>query len=332
MDARIQDERIPLKYGLVGQETTGPGGMMKALRTIPAVLEIARAMETACPKAWLINYSNPSGIIAEALGKHSRARSVSLCSGPRGWIAQITALLGADPARVSVDWAGLNHLGFALRVFLDGEDVTGRAVDLAADAWGIDGAWLRALGMIPASYLRYFYHPDRVVRENSQPGRPTRGEAVKRIESELLRQYADESLSEKPELLRQRGGGGYADVAIAAMEAIYHNRGDRQVVLTLNQGAIDGLPEDASVEVACVVDRTGAHPLRVGALPLQIRGLVQAVKAYESLTVAAAVQGSRQVAMQALMSHPLTPSWDVAQPLLDELLRANAAWLPWAGE
>jgi 6-phospho-beta-glucosidase len=330
MDARILDEKIPLKYGLVGQETTGPGGMMKALRTIPPILEIAHAMETVCPDAWLINYSNPSGIIAEALGKHSRVNYVGLCSGPQGWTNQILRLMNVSPERANVDWVGLNHLGFAIRVWVDGKEVTEQAVEAAADHFGVDPEWLRALGAIPASYLRYYYHSDRVVAENSQPGHQTRGEVVKGIEAELLRQYADPGLNEKPELLKRRGGGGYSDVAIAAMEAIYHNRGDRQIVQVLNQGAVDGIPADASMELPCIVDRMGPHPIRMGALPLPIRGLVQAVKAYESLTVQAAVEGSRRVAMQALMAHPLVPSWDTAKPLLNDLLDANKPWLPWA--
>ena len=330
MDARIQDERIPLSFGLVGQETTGPGGMMKALRTIPVILEIAADIVEVCPEAWLINYTNPSGIMAEALGKHSRARYVSLCSGPQHWIGEILRLMGADPARSSVDWVGLNHLGFAIRVFVDGIDRTAGAVEAVADEWSIDGEWIRVLGAIPATYLRYFYHPDRVVAEAQQPGYQSRGEQVKQIEARLLAEYADPHLSEKPQLLTQRGGGGYSDVAFAAMLAIQHNRSDRQVVQVLNQGAVDGLPGDASVELACLMDATGPHPLRIGEIPLGIRGLVQAVKAYESLTVEAAVKGSRQLALQALMSHPLVPAWDVAKPLLEQLLKANRPWLPWA--
>jgi 6-phospho-beta-glucosidase len=330
MEARILDERIPLQHGVVGQETTGPGGMMKALRTIPAMLAIANDMVEVCPDAWLINYSNPSGIIAEALGKHSQVKYISLCSGPAGWISQILRLMDVSPERANVDWVGLNHLGFAIRVWVDGVDVTADAVDAAAHAWNIDGDWMRMLGAIPATYLRYFYHHDEVLAEYQQPGHRTRGEVVREIETELLRQYADPTLAEKPELLKRRGGGGYSDVAIAAMESIYHNRGDRQIVQVQNTGAVDDLPEDASVELACVIDRMGAHPIRLGTLPLAIRGLVQSVKAYESLTVQAAVEGSRRTALQALMAHPLVPSWNVAKELLAELLAANKSWLDWA--
>jgi 6-phospho-beta-glucosidase len=330
MDARINDERIPLRHGVIGQETTGPGGMMKALRTIPVMLDLAQRMTEVCPNAWLINYVNPSGIIAEALGKHSRVRYVGLCSGPQSWSEAILRAMDVAPARGSVDWVGLNHLGFAIRVWVDGQDRTEAAVEAVADRWVLDPEWLRTLGMIPATYLRYFYHPDAVLREAAEPGYRTRGEQVREIEAELLRQYADPGLAGKPELLKQRGGGGYADVALAAMTAIHHNTGERQIIQTLNRGAVDGIPADASVEIPCLVDRTGPHPLRVGAIPLAVRGLVQAVKAYESLTVEAAVQGSRRLALQALMAHPLVPSWSVARPLLDDLLEANRPWLPWA--
>jgi len=329
MDARIQDEKIPLRFGVIGQETTGPGGMMKALRTIPPMLELARDMEAICPDAWLINYTNPSGIIAEALGKHSRVNYLSLCSGPASWIGQILKSMDVAPERANVDWVGLNHLGFAVRVCVDGIDVTDQAVEAAAREWNIDAEWLSTLGAIPATYLRYFFHPGSVLEEYSQPGQRTRGEVVKEIETELLRQYSNPNLSEKPELLKQRGGGGYSDVAINAMGSILHNRGDRQIVQVLNGGAVDDIPADASMELSCSVDRLGPHPIRFGAIPLSIRGLIQAVKSYESLTVQAAVEGSRRVAMQALMTHPLVPSWEIAKPLLDALLEANQPWLPW---
>jgi 6-phospho-beta-glucosidase len=331
MDARINDERIPLSHGVIGQETTGPGGMMKALRTIPVMLDLAHDMERICPDAWLINYVNPSGIIAEALGKYSATRYVGLCSGPQSWSEDILKAVGVEPARGNVDWMGLNHLGFAVRVYVDGRDCTAQAVEAVADHWGgLDAEWLRTLGYIPATYLRYYYQPDDLLKVATQPGYRTRGEQVKEIEAELLRQYADPELNGKPELLRKRGGGGYADVAMSAMLSIYHNGGDRQVIQVLNQGALDDIPADASVEVPCIVDATGPHPIRMGEIPLPIRGLIQSVKAYESLTVEAAVQGSKRIALQALMAHPLVPSWSVAGPLLDDLLAANRPWLPWA--
>lgn len=332
MDARILDEKIPLKYGIIGQETTGPGGMMKALRTIPVMLALAKDMREVCPAAWLINYTNPSGIIAEALGKHGGVNFVGLCSGPFAWIARLLKAMGVEWGRANVDWVGLNHLGFATRVCVDGRDVTDQAIEAAAREWNTNGEWMRALGAIPSSYLYHYYHHGLDVEKARQPGQRTRGEIVQEIEAELFRQYADPNLAEKPELLKKRGGGGYSEVAMAAMLAIQRNSGERQIVQTLNQGAVDGLPADASVEIACTVDRLGAHPIRFGAIPLPMRGLIQAVKAYESLTVQAAVEGSKRAALQALMAHPLVLTWEVAKPLLDELLAANRPWIPWAAE
>jgi 6-phospho-beta-glucosidase len=332
MAARIQDERIPVRHGLIGQETTGPGGMMKALRTIPVMLELAADIAAICPHAWLINYTNPSGIIAEALGTYGQARFVGLCSGPQGWSAAILRAMEVPPERATVDWMGLNHLGFATRVWVDGEDATSDAIEAVADHWALDGELLRTLGAIPASYLQYYYRHDELVTAARQPGYRTRGEQVSEIESALLRAYADPALDEKPALLRQRGGGGYANAAFAAMIAIAHNTGSRQIIQVPNQGALDDLPAGAAVEVPCILDHTGPHPLRMGAIPLPIRGLIQAVKTYETLTVEAAVQQSKRVALQALLAHPLAPDWTAARVLLDELLAANQAWIPWAAK
>ena len=330
MAARVQDERIPLRYGIIGQETTGPGGMMKAFRTIPVMLALAEDMVEICPEAWLINYTNPSGIIAEALGRYSEVRFVGLCSGPEAWSAAILQRMGVPADRAAVDWLGLNHLGFAVRVTVAGRDETQRAIEAVADHWAVDGDWIRTLGVIPASYLQYYYHHERLLNAYRQPDHRTRGEIVQEIETELLRQYADPALDRKPALLQRRGGGGYADVAFATMQAIAHNTGDRAIVQVLNQGALDGLPDDASVEVPCVLDQMGPHPIRIGAIPIQIRGLIQAVKTYEQLTVEAAVQESRRIALQALMAHPLTQDWETASVLLDALLEANQTWIRWA--
>lgn len=330
MQARSLDERLPLRHGIVGQETTGPGGMMKALRTVPVIVGMARDVEAVCPEATIINYTNPSGIIAEALGRYTGARFVGLCSGPVGWCDQILRLMDVDPARANVDWLGLNHLGFAVRVWVDGRDVTEAAIEAVAGHWSIDGDLIRTLGVIPASYLAHYYHRDKQLARTQEPGWRSRGEVLADMEREMLRVYADPEVDAKPALLSERGGGGYSEMAFSAMLAIHHNKGERQVTQVLNQGALDGIPADASVEVPCLVDRTGAHPIRMGAIPLPIRGLIQAVKAYESLAVQAAMEGSKRLALQALMAHPLVPSWSVAGPLLDDLLAANRPWIPWA--
>jgi|YNPNPStandDraft_1061719.scaffolds.fasta_scaffold14627_3 6-phospho-beta-glucosidase len=332
MDARIQDERIPLKYGVIGQETTGPGGFAKALRTIPPLLAIARDVVELAPAAWIINYTNPSGIITEAIATYTEARVLGLCSGPWGWTRAVLQAMGASPTRATVEYAGLNHLGWITRVVVDGQDRLAEAIDaISAAGWAIDGDLMRALGAIPCPYLAYYYHRERKL-EQARAAAQTRGEQVKAIEADLLRAYADPALASKPELLKQRGGGGYSDVATAAMLALYHNRGDRQYINTLNRGAIASLPEAAVVEVACVVDQTGARPIVYGDLPPAARGLASAVKAYEQLTVRAAATGDYRLALQALLAHPLVASYAIAAPLLDELLAANRAYLPQFGD
>ncbi len=329
-DARENDERIPVSYGIIGQETTGPGGMMKALRTIPVVLELAHRIEDICPNAWLINYTNPAGIIAEALHRHSSVNYIGLCGSPVTVIERVLGRMGADPATAAVEWVGLNHLGFAVSVSIDGRDVTRDAIEAVADDWPIDGDWIRCLGAIPVSYLQYYYHHDRMIAASKKSGFRHRAEEVRDIESALLDMYADPLVMSRPQLLDERGGGGYAGESISAMLSISGNLGESQIVQTANRGAIDGLDDDATVEIAATVDATGAHPKRFGELPIQIRGLIQAVKAYETLTVEAAVRREKSLAMQALMAHPLTPSWDVAASLFADLAAANAKWLPWA--
>jgi len=328
MDARIRDERIPLKYGIIGQETTGPGGFAKALRTIPVLLDIARDVVELAPDAWIINYTNPSGLITEAVTRFSEARIIGLCAGPFIWTRSVLHAMGVPPERANVDYVGLNHLSWIIRVIVDGEDRTDDAIEAAiAAGWRIDGDLMRSLRAIPCPYLSYYYHRERML-EQMRAAPQTRGEQVKTIEAELMKMYADPTLAEKPELLKQRGGGGYSDVALAAMLAIWHNRGERQYANVPNRGAIRDLSDDAVVEIACMVDRLGPHPIMVGELPPAIRGLVCAVKAYEQLTVEAAVTGSYRLALQALLAHPLVPSYEVAVPLLNELLAAHREYLP----
>jgi len=263
------------------------------------------------------------------LHRHSSVNFIGLCGSPVVVIERVLGRMGVDPASAKVEWVGLNHLGFAVSVSVDGHDVTKDAIEAVAADWPIDGDWIRTLGAIPVSYLQYYYHHDRMIEASTQPGFRHRAEEVRDIETALLEMYADASVTSKPELLDERGGGGYADVSISAMFSIHGDLGDRQIVQTANRGAIDGIEDDATVEIAATIDATGAHPQRFGELPLQIRGLIQSVKSYESLTVEAAVSRDKSIAMQALMAHPLTPSWDVAKPLFAELATANEQWLPW---
>jgi 6-phospho-beta-glucosidase len=333
MNARIRDERIPLRHDVIGQETTGPGGFAKALRTIPVMLGIAADMSLHAPNARLINFTNPSGLITEAVSTHADVETIGLCNSPRGALVSIAELLDVEPARIRLDYVGLNHLSWVRGVDLDGRDVMTDVIEqvIAADLMPrFAPEYLRALRMVPSYYLDYYVNTDRVLREQKAAGK-TRGEVVLDLERELLAMYQDESLATKPERLEQRGGAHYASAAIALLRAMESDAGDVQIVNTANRGSIPDLPEDAVVEVPCTVDRSGAHPIAAAPLPPEIRGLVQAVKAYEQLTIRAAVEGDERLALLALSAHPLVPSFDVARKLWTDIRCENASWLPQFG-
>ncbi len=332
MACRIQDEKIPLQFGVVGQETTGPGGFASALRTIPVMLEIAREMAEVAPGAWLINFTNPSGIVTEALLRHTSVPVIGLCNIPYGFQHRIAQSLGVSPERIRLDYVGLNHLSWVRGVRLDGVDVFDQVMEIAismarAGELPFSPELLETLGMIPCDYLRYYYYHDQVVAEQRRSGR-TRGEIVQEIEAALLRMYADPALDRKPELLEKRGGAHYSTVAVAVISAIHRDAGEVHIVNTRNGGALPDLPADCAVELPSVIGRDGAKALPVAPMPPSIRGLVQAVKAYEELTVKAAVEGDERAALQALMVHPLVPSFTVARELWAAIKEANKDYLP----
>lgn len=332
---RIVDEKIPLRFGIVGQETTGPGGFAKALRTIPVMLSIAADMERLSPQAWLINFTNPSGLITEALIKHSKAQVIGLCNLPINMIHAVAGYLGVSPQRVSLDYVGLNHLSWAKGVYLNGQEVSEvvltkvmeEARQAAEGHSPFSPELLEALGMLPCYYLRYYYHHDEVLKEQKRAGK-SRGEEVQEIEERLLAMYADPHLVRKPKELEKRGGALYSTAAVSLIAAIVGNKNEVHIVNSRNRGAIADLPEDSVVELPCLVGAAGATPLTVGYLPVAIRGLIQAVKAYEEITIEAAVTGDRRIALQALLNHPLVPSFEVANALLNAILEANSDYLP----
>ena len=336
--ARRKDESIPLEFGLIGQETTGAGGFAKALRTIPVVLGICGDMEALCPGAWLINFTNPSGIITAAVTGHSRVKCVGLCNIPINMERAITGLLGVEPSRVYCRFAGLNHLSFISHVYLDGEDITPRILKRVAEDASVvqnipDIAWsaelIASLGLIPSPYLKYFYHTRAMLEEEKEAMDKglSRACAVMDIEKELFALYRDPGLEEKPAQLSQRGGAYYSEIAISLIHSIYNNTSQVHVVNTENRGAISDLPYDSVVETNSVVNQAGAHPLAYGPLPLAVRGLVQEVKAYEELTVEAAVSGSRTLALAALVNNPLVRDAAVARDLLDRIVRSHPDYI-----
>ena len=327
---RLVDETLPLEFGCVGQETTGPGGFAKALRTVPVVLELAE--ETArrgAPGAWFVDFTNPVGIVTQALLDRGH-RAVGLCNSAIGFQRRFAALLGVEPGQVQLEHVGLNHLTWERAVRVDGRDrlpellaVHGGAI--AADL-GLPVALLQDLGVVPSSYLRYYYATAEVLDE--QRRRPSRAEEVAGIERGLLELYRDPALDTKPELLERRGGAFYSEAAAALIASLHAGTGDVQVVDVRNDGALPGLPDDAVVEVPARVDAAGAHPLPQAPLAPELLGLVQQAKAYERLAVEAAVTGDRTAARKALLANPLVGDYRVAAPLLEALLAASRPYLP----
>ena len=330
--ARIRDEKTGRRHDVVGQETTGPGGFAKALRTIPVALSIAADIRELAPDAWMINFTNPAGMVTESLLRHGGVHVMGLCNSPFGMQAGIARSLGVAPEQVRIDCIGLNHLSWVRGVFLDGRDVTDSVIeDAVAGTEGRDSSFdpelIATLRMIPSSYLRYFYHQGRVLADQ-RAGGATRGEKVWEIEQQLLESYRDPGLCCKPPLLEKRGGAHYSTLAVSLVTAIATDRGEVHIVDCRNSGALTDLPDEVAVEMPAVIDRQGAHAITAGHLPFSIRGLVQHVKAYEELTIDAAIGGDERTALLALTANPLVPSFDTARDLWRDIKEENEAYLP----
>jgi 6-phospho-beta-glucosidase len=328
--ARLQDETIPLGFGCIGQETTGPGGFAKALRTVPVVLDLAReTAERGAPGAWFVDFTNPTGLVTQALLDHGH-RALGLCNVAIGFQRRFARLFGVEPERVQLEHVGLNHLTWERKIFVDGVDrlpeVLTDALDEVGEETDLPAELIRSLGAIPSYYLHYYYLTSRVLAE--QRAGTTRAEEVMKIEAGLMELYRDPALDTKPALLEERGGAFYSDAAAALVASLHAGTGDVQVVNVRNDGAIPGLPDDAVVEVSARVDRDGAHPIAVDPLAPDMAGLVEHVKAYERSTIEAAITGDRATALRALMTNPLVGDYEVAAPLLEALLAANAERLP----
>ncbi|MFE6908113.1 6-phospho-beta-glucosidase [Streptomyces erythrochromogenes] len=336
--ARLQDETWPLECGCVGQETTGAGGLAKALRTVPVVLDIAERVRRASPDAWIIDFTNPVGIVTRALLRAGH-RAVGLCNVAIGLQRKFAALLDLAPSDVHLDHVGLNHLTWELGVRRGGPDGEDLLPGLLAAHGGAVASDLRLpravldrLGVVPSYYLRYFYAHDEVVRELGT--KPSRAAEVAAMERELLALYADPALDEKPALLAKRGGAFYSEAAVDLAAALLGGGGtDVQVVNTYNDGTLPFLPDDAVIEVQARVRATGGSgpvPLPVPRLDPLFAGLVAHVTAYEDLALDAALRGGRERVFKALLAHPLIGQYDLAEGLTDRLLAHNKEHLPWA--
>jgi 6-phospho-beta-glucosidase len=333
MAARILDEKIPLKYDVIGQETTGPGGTFKAFRTIPVTLEIAKDMEKYAPDAWYINFTNPSGIMTEAILKHTNLNVVGLCNNPINTIAAMAEAFHVEPKDVFLEWMGMNHVNWVRKVYIKGEDVTQKIFDNLEEMSKIeempkfDPELVRTLGVLPTYYLQYYYFQPDKVKEVKQSGK-TRGETVFEVEQDLLKQFADPNVLVKPPELMLRGGARYSEAAVNLIMSLMLDRRDVQIVNARNGNSIADFPEDVSVEVPCVVGAHGVTPLVMGHFPESIRSLAIRAKAWESAVVKAAVSGSRRDAVLAMLQNPLVPDYPTAVKLVDEMLEANKQYLP----
>ena len=334
MAARREDEYLGRRWGLVGQETTGIGGMANALRTIPVILSIAEDVRDLCPGAWLVNFANPSGLVTEALQRYAPdVHSVGLCNGPIGYQMEIAKRVGLeDPFGVHLDYLGLNHLAWIRGARIGDQDIWPQVFAEALrraqedDHPILPAGVMERLGEIATSYLRYYYCTQSVLREQAK-GEPSRAEQVMGIEKTLLARYADPALSAMPSELMERGGAYYSTVAVQLIEAIALDLKQVHIVNTQQAGAVRGIPPDWVMELPSQVDRAGIQPLAIEPLSPYADGLLRAVKTYELLTAKAAVTGDRDAALQALLVHPLGPDTDQLADVLEDMLSTNARYL-----
>lgn len=365
-EGRAIDERVALRHGVLGQETTGPGGFAMALRTIPVMLEYARIIERYAPNAWVVNFTNPAGLITEALSKHTKLRMIGICDAPSAMKLDIAKFLGVPADSVYIQYAGLNHLGWINRVTVNGRDrlpeIIGnydRFVRVCPHMACFSETLIRQLGMLPNEYLYYFYYREQAV-DNILKSTQTRGEQVARINARLFAQLKETiasagveqaigvytaAMTERQnsymsaETGRQHSPSGaaeqdmfenegYAGLALSILSAIHNHRKTNLILNVRNDGVITGLDRDDIVEVPCVLDGNGPVPLAVGSMPDSVMGLIQSVKQYERLAVSAAVNGSYEDAVMALTVHPLVCSYSLAGKIVDDYLVEHRSYLP----
>ena len=338
LDAREKDERIPLKYDVIGQETTGPGGFFKALRTIPVMLSICRDMEEVCKDAWLINFTNPSGIITEAILKNTRVKCIGLCNVSINMRYDAAERLSVSPDELDCRFIGLNHLSVMNHAYYQGKDRILDAVSVENTESVVKNiqkdaemdAVAKELGCLLSPYMQYFYTEKEALQHEKMEAiglTGTRAAQVKEVEKNLFECYKDVNLREKPAALAKRGGARYSMAAICLIDSIYNDTNDVQVVDVFNNGIIPQLPDDVVIEVNCRIGRNGATPL-ASDVPASVLGLISQVKAYEEYTIEAAITGDRNKALIALLNNPLIHDVRDAKGILNELLEAHRAYLP----
>ncbi len=339
LDARVLDERIPAKYGMLGQETNGAGGLFKALRTIPVIYDIINDIKELCEDAWMINFTNPAGIVSEAVFRYAEFdKFIGVCNVPINLTNHFAKVLNTDVKKIIPYFAGLNHMSYVLSVYQNKKD---KLPEIIADmkkqqitmenidplAWDLD--FIEKLGVYPSPYHKYFYNYkeyfDKFMKQYNEGS--TRAEIVKEIEQSLFEKYKDPNLKSKPEELEKRGGAYYSDVACSIISSIYNDKRDYHVVNTVNNGHITDLPEGCAIEITTRITKHGPVPVHIGRLPLEIRGLIQNMKAFEELLVDAIYERDLDKALLALQIHPLTTSVETAKKVFNELLEAHHKYL-----
>ena len=339
LDARAKDERIPLTYGVIGQETTGPGGCFKAFRTIPVLLDICKDMEQVCPDAWLINFTNPAGIVTEAVLKYTKVKCIGLCNVSINMKHDAAQRLQVDAEELDCRFIGLNHLSVMNHAFYQGADRIEEVLAVSNRESVVKNiekndemdTFAREMGCMFSPYLQYFYSEKEMLKKETEEAisiTGTRADQVKKVEKDLFACYQDENLEEKPAALSKRGGSRYSEAAINLIDSLYNDRQDIQVVDVMNHGTIPQLPDDCVIETNCVIGKDGARPLADVEVPAEILGLIEQVKAYEILAIEAAVTGDRRKALMALMNNPLVHDVKDARGILEDMMKAHAAYLP----
>ncbi|MGL4572051.1 MAG: 6-phospho-beta-glucosidase [Clostridium sp.] len=343
LKARAKDERIPLSYGYLGQETNGPGGLFKALRTVPVILDIAKDISELCPKAWLINFTNPAGIVTEALLRYGvHKKIIGVCNVPIGMEFAIAETLKVSKDRITVDFAGLNHMVYAERVYLDGNDVTAEVKEKMLNseeehsmanimALGWDKAFVKALDLLPCPYHRYYYKKNDMLKNEIKEyeHNKTRAEVVMELEKRLFELYKDENLNVKPEELSKRGGAHYSDVACNVINGIYNDKHNIVAVNTKNNGKLKQFDNDSAVEISCYITKDGPVPVEtVTELPIAAQGLTSQIKAFERLAAEAAYTGNYNTALLAIVTNPLVGDDVKGRKILNDMLIAHKKYLP----
>ena len=339
LEARMIDERIPASFDMIGQETIGAGGLFKALRTVPVIFDIIKDMKELCEQAWLINFTNPAGIVSEAILRYAEFdRYIGVCNVPINMNNHFAQKLNVESNQVIPYFAGLNHLSFVLGVYyrnknqlpklmdmMDNDQVTMKNIDPLS--W--KKSFVQSLGVYPSPYLKYYYHYQEMFekyKKDLAKGQ-TRAELVKEIETKLFKQYEDPKLNVKPKELEQRGGAYYSDVAINVISSIYNDKRDYQVINTANDGHITDLPDGCAIEITARITKKGPIPVHIGELPLSIRGLIQHMKVFEEMVADAIFEKNLEKAKLALQLHPLTTSIKDANDAFDALVLAHKPYL-----